>query len=469
MLFIQKTTVKTFPQNSNRPTIAAIATAAGQGAVGIVRISGSLAISILARITHRSEQSFQDRVMTCCKIVDAQNVLVDEALVVVMRAPRSYTGEDVIEIHGHGGHYNTGRLLRVVIEQGATLAEAGEFTMRAFLAGKLNLVEVEAIADIINASSERALRLAQTQQGGALVAAFLAIQKEVISMLATIEANIDFPEEGLEEMPRQTLSDGLMAVAHQATCLAETFSLGKLLTSGVSVALVGAVNAGKSSLFNALIGEQRCLVTHDPGTTRDFIEATVVWDGINITLIDTAGTRDKDLSESLDDAERQGIVRSTQRASKADLRLVVRVDGQEFEPSSMDRSDELWVQSKCDHDKEMINDHHTQGEKQNSLVRTSVKTGVGLDELRQAILTHIQSRVSEGDDGFVITQERQRDGLEKTAALLHCAAEGVETSQPWEIIAIDMKDAAETLAALLGERLDDAVLDAVFAQFCIGK
>ena len=299
-------------------TIAAIATPPAAGGIGVVRISGPAAVGVAARVLGREPGALEDRRVTHGWARDPDSGgRLDEVLCLVMRGPRSFTGEDVAELHGHGGVINMRRLLAAVLAAGARPAEPGEFTRRAFESGRLDLTRAEAILGIIEAASDRALRVAQAQLAGRLGERVASLRSEATELLAELEASIDFPEEGLELGMRAALGGRAGGVGAACRALAETFAAGRAVREGIAVALCGEVNAGKSSLFNALVGRERALVSEEPGTTRDFVEAEVVWNGIRVTLIDTAGRRD-----ARSELEGRGIELGEARAREADSRGV---------------------------------------------------------------------------------------------------------------------------------------------------
>lgn len=431
-------------------TIVAVATPAGVGGVGVIRMSGARAVAIVAELVGRPADALRDRMLTRAVVRDGAGARLDDALVVVMRAPRSYTGEDVGEIHAHGGAANLRRIVRAAVAAGARLAEPGEFTRRAFASGKLDLTEVEAVVDVIEAGSQRALRVAQAQLGGELGRRVRALRGRAVALLAELEASIDFPDEDLELGGAAGVAAQLHALAEEVGALAATHAWGRVLRDGIAVALVGEVNAGKSSLFNRLVGEERAIVTPEPGTTRDFVEARVVWDGVPVTLIDTAGTR----AEAGSAAERRGIELSARRAAAADVRVVVHEAPRA--PARAPDGAALHVVSKGD-----------LGVGPTELVVTSAATGAGLDALRSAVLARVDAQPGDGDEGAVVTSERQQALLGEARSALARSADAVAAGA--ELAAVDARAAAEALAQILGERVGEDVLDALFARFCIGK
>jgi tRNA modification GTPase len=430
-------------------TIAAIATARGAGGVAIVRVSGPEAIAIVAGMVGQGEAELPDRVLVHGVARDRGGARLDEVLVVAMRAPRSYTGEDVAEVHGHGGTVNAGRLLREALERGARLAEAGEFTRRAFEHGKVDLAAAEGLLGVIEAASERAWRVAQGQLAGALSETVAGLRGEATALLAEIEACVDFPEEGLEFLAAKQVGATARGLAARCEALAGTFRLGRALRDGIEVALVGPVNAGKSSLLNALVGRERALVAAEPGTTRDYVEVRVEWDGIAVTLIDTAGER-----SAASEVEERGIALGRERAANADVRVWIDEAGQGVAPDTST----VIVRSKAD----------LGGETPAGVLATSARTGAGLDALRAKIL-EVAGAVGEADDAVVVTSERQRGLLERASRGLARAADAIASAMPAEVVAVDVRDALSALAAVTGDEVGEDVLDALFARFCIGK
>jgi tRNA modification GTPase len=449
--------------SAERDTIAAIATPAGAGGIGIVRISGPRAAAIAGQVLGRAPERFPDRTLVFGVAVDRAGQRLDDVLAVVMRAPHSFTGEDVAEIHGHGGVMNMSRLLRAAIEAGARHADAGEFTRRAFENGKLDLVRAEAILDVIEASSERAWRLAQAQLAGELGTRITRFRERATALLAEVEACIDFPEEGEEYLGIHEVATRARVLGQEIAALAATFSLGKALREGIDVALVGPVNAGKSSIFNALLGSERAIVDPAPGTTRDFVEASAVWDGVTVTLVDTAG--DRDAQESV---EQRGIAMGRKRASEADLR--VHVHSAEhglpaLEPDAGADRRAIHVVSKGD----LLDPRLDRAAALAGWIVTSARSGAGIDDLKRAVLARALGDVTEAGEGHVVTSERQRTLLTRAAQAFQHAAEAIAVQAPIEVLALEMRDGTERLAELMGERVGEEVLDDLFSRFCIGK
>jgi tRNA modification GTPase len=433
-------------------TIAAIATAAGVGGVGIVRLSGPRAIAIAADALGEPADRLDRRVRVGW-VRDRQGRAIDQVLAFAMRAPASFTGEDVAELHGHGGPHNLERLLAAVLDRGARVAEPGELTRRAVASGKLDLLRAEALLDVIHAGSERAWRLAQENLGGRLGEEVAAIEGRALVILAELEGWIDFPEEDLELASAQAIDAELVALGRACGRLAEGFRHGRAVSQGITVALVGPVNVGKSSLLNALVGRERALVGAAPGTTRDWLEVGAVWSGVAVTLIDTAGLRATD-----DPVEQRGIALGEARVASADVVVVVNDGAAPWDDGARFGERGVPVRSKAD----------LGGEARQALA-TSATTGQGIDELRRRVLAVAGVADQEGSEQAFVTTARQK-ALAVTAREAFGAAVAARQARlPPEIVAVELREAARALAQLRGVEVGDRVLDEVFARFCIGK
>jgi tRNA modification GTPase len=440
-------------------TIAAIATPPGSGGVGIVRVSGPAAVEVVARLVGRTVGELPDRRLVHAVAREpSTGERLDEVLVAVMRGPRSYTGEDVAELHGHGGAVNMGRLLRAALAAGARPAGPGEFTRRAVAHGRLDLVRAEAVLGVIAAASERALRLAQAQLEGRLGERVAELRREATELLADVEASIDFPDEGIAHAEPAALAARADALARACGALAGSFAMGRALAEGIDVALVGPVNAGKSSLFNRLVDSERALVADEPGTTRDYVEARVVWDGVPVTLVDTAGWREAQ------GVEQRGIELGEKRAERADV--CVELIPAELEETG-DRRRETGDRRQETGRKIAVISKGDQLEREaGGLIVTSARTGQGISELKEAIVGMIGVG---GEEGMVVTSERQRDLLARASEALSRAASAVRAGQAEEVLALEVREGARALAEVLGDEVGEEMLDALFARFCIGK
>lgn len=431
-------------------TIAAIATAAGPGGVGIIRLSGPRAIAIA---TDALQLAKLDRRIRVGWVRDTTGTPVDQVIAFAMRAPHSFTGEDVAEIQGHGGAHNLDRVLACVVDRGARIAEPGEFTRRAVANGKLDLLRAEALLEIIHAGSERAWRLTRTNLAGALGEQVASLEQRGLAVLAEIEGSIDFPEADLETQTASWIASELTGLRDRCTELAAGFRRGRAISHGLTVALVGAVNVGKSSLVNALVGRERALVAAEPGTTRDWLEVQTTWDGIAVTLVDTAGLR-----ETTDAIERRGIELGTDRVETADVVVVVN-DGQApWDDGARYRERTIVVRSKAD----------LGGELRDALA-TSATTRAGLAELQHRVLALGGVADREGSEHALVTTSRQQALILGARDAFAAAREAWNERRPPELLAIDLRQASQLLAQLRGIEVGERVLDEVFARFCIGK
>jgi tRNA modification GTPase len=438
--------------HSANDTIAAIATAAGPGGVGIVRLSGPRAIAIAAETVGLAPAALDRRVRVGWAI-DGAGARIDQVVAFAMRSPASFTGEDVAELQGHGGAQNLGKLLEVVVARGARIAEPGEFTRRAVANGKLDLVRAEALLEVIHAGSERAWRLAQANLGGRLGDGAAALEQRALRLLAELEGWIDFPEEDLETQSLAWIEAEMAALEASCGALGDGFRHGRAVARGVTAALVGPVNVGKSSLLNALAGSERALVAASPGTTRDWLETAAVWDGIAVTLIDTAGQR-----ETADPIERRGIALGEERVAGADVVVVVNDGHAPWDAGGRYGARAIVVRSKAD----------LGGEAPPALA-TSAATGVGLAELRRRILEVAGVADREGAEHAIVTTARQHAMAVAARGAFAAGLALWRARRPLELVAVELRQAAHALAQLRGVEVGDRVLDEVFARFCIGK
>jgi tRNA modification GTPase len=433
-------------------TIAAIATAAGVGGVGIIRLSGPEAIAIAADATGLASEAL-DRQVRLAWVHDRSGRAIDQVLAFAMRAPGSFTGEDVAELQGHGGARNLEMVLSAVLERGARVAEPGEFTRRAVASGKLDLLRAEALLGVIHAGSERAWRLAQATLTGTLGTEVAAIERRAVALLGEFEGWIDFPEDDLELTGASAIDSEIAALRAACAQLVDSFRHGRAVSAGVSVALVGPVNVGKSSLLNALVGRERALVADAPGTTRDWLEVAADWDGIAVTLIDTAGLRATD-----DPIERRGIALGEARVAEADVVLVINDGEAAWDEGERYGERRVVVRSKAD-----------LGREHRPSLATSATTGLGLDELRRRVLAVAGIADQEGSEQPLLTTARQRAMAVAARDAFASAGTARAAQRPPEVVAIELREAVRALAQLRGVEVGERVLDEVFARFCIGK
>jgi tRNA modification GTPase len=445
-------------------TIVAIATPHGAGAVGVVRLSGNQVPQLLARhVRWRSGSPPAARMLARARFVDAAGGLVDEVLAVHFPAPRSYTGEDVAEIHAHGSRVILETIVTRLIEGGARLARPGEFTERAFLAGKIDLSQAEAVQALITARSRDGAALAQRLLGGELGRRIEVLQGALVRIEAEVEARIDFVEEELDLATNDLLRRQLAEVVAQVDGLLRGYTAARRLVAGVRVVLVGEVNVGKSSIFNCLLQEDRSIVTREAGTTRDYVEVEVEWRGTAVHLIDTAGLR-----TGRSAAECAGIDRSQREMERADLVLHV-VDASQPavrlpEDVDLPAVPTLVVWNKIDIGRPMP-------PPELGLRRVQpvcALSGVGIDRVREWVVSAGRDGAS-GDAEALLCLPRQRDAVYRARRALAAAQEGLGVDASPELIAVELREAQEALGEVVGSRRSDAVLEAIFSRFCVGK
>ena len=453
-------------------TIAALATPLGEGGISVIRISGEKALSIATGVFNSASSNLPPppQKVLFGEILDPESgKVIDEVLLTYFKKPNSYTGEHVIEISGHGGTLVSTTLLQLILKQGARLAEPGEFTRRAFIHGRLDLTQAEAVADLIDAASARALNAAVSQLKGGLSRRINGLFEQLLAVQAQLEAAIDFSEEGLTFQSRETTGLQIEEVKKEMLSLVQSFRQGKIIREGMRVTLIGKPNVGKSSLLNALMQEDRAIVTDIPGTTRDILEERVRIKDILVVIIDSAGLRDNP-----EVIEEEGIRRTRNALAQCDLALVL------FDPSQpLDGNDELLIKEVSDKPrcvlfnksdleqkwtKEKI-ETFLRGEKPISL---SAKIGTGLEDLKEAIYNHAV-RGERAEESIAITRERHRDHLQRAAEALGTASKSLVSGCSEELIAVDVTLAMEHLGSVLGKTFAEDLLDKIFGQFCIGK
>jgi tRNA modification GTPase len=450
-------------------TIAAISTPLGEGGIGVVRLSGPDAtrLASLIFLSNRNGGLLSHRFVFGEIIDPLSRETLDEVLVVAMLAPHSYTREDVVEIQCHGGFLMVQRILALVLASGARLAEPGEFTRRAFLNGRIDLVQAEAVIDVIRAKTEASLALAQRQREGVLSRQMFAIRDDLRHALALTEAYIDFPDEELDGASLVELFSRLDNSMSAVTSLLESFSAGRVLREGIAVSIVGRPNVGKSSLLNALLREARAIVTSVPGTTRDVIEEVLNLYGLPVRLLDTAGIRDTD-----DLVEREGIRRSLAKIKESDL-VIFLVDG-----STHFTDDDAKVLANIG--QAVYLPVVTKGDLPRVIelpdtvsippIQISTRTGDGLEVLRRTIYDlFLSGQARDSRDLAVVSHARHRDSLARCIAALSLARQGLDSHSQLELVAADLRHSLQFLGEITGETAPDEVLDLIFNRFCIGK
>ncbi|MFA6002034.1 MAG: tRNA uridine-5-carboxymethylaminomethyl(34) synthesis GTPase MnmE [Thermoleophilia bacterium] len=456
------------------PTIAAISTPLGAGAIGIVRMTGSESISICERVfrSHRGLTLAQSDSHTLHYgvIGDPETgVRIDEVLVGLMRAPGTYTREDIVEVNCHGGPIAQQNILSLFLRHGADLARPGDFTRRAFLNGRIDLVQAESVAQLISAKTEAGLKVALSQLEGTLSDEIREIRRSIMTVLASTEANLDFSDEDMEELDRSEIDGRLVQIESRLKELIDTAFVGRVLSEGVRTAIVGKPNVGKSSLLNSLLMRERAIVTEVPGTTRDTIEEIINVQGIPLQLIDTAGLR-----PSSDEVEQIGMERSRRAMREADLVLCL-FDGSEREDdhdraliTSVPAEKAIYVVNKADMFRGRAPSFN-QGLLPARPVVISAMTRQGLKDLKEKIASMVLGGTLPPLESPVITQERHRRLLEGAAESLALTRQALRVGLGEEIIAEELRGALASLGEITGEEFVEELLDLIFHEFCIGK
>ncbi len=456
-------------------TIIALATALGEASIHVIRMSGPQSKKIInqcfaPRIQRRWDEEINYTLHLGYFYSDEK--LLDEVLVSRMFAPTSFTGEDVIEINCHGGLLVAERILEECLRQGARLAEPGEFTKRAFLNGKLDLVQAEAIVDLISAKTDVSANLALSQMSGGLSLKICNLREQVLETLAFIEAGIDFPEDEVESLDRDRLSERIDIGINLAQELLIGSKTGKILREGMLTAIVGQPNVGKSSLLNALMKEERAIVTDIPGTTRDEIRESVNIGGVLLQLVDTAGIR-----ESNDVVELLGIERSWRAIEKADLILLLIQAGSELSLEEQRIIKEnahkvIVLMNKVDLLSEFPERERSADSdlfKLGVWIPFSVKENKGFSELEEEIKKRVYQGNEERTKEPLISNVRQISSLERSFNALQSARTAVQTGLPWDIVSIDIRQALQEVSQMTGDNIQETLLDDIFSRFCIGK
>ena len=456
--------MKTTPYSQD--TIAALATPPGEGGIAVLRISGPDAVAVASRIFQGQaplSECASGRVRYGAVVRDG--VAIDEVLATVFRAPRSYTGEDVVELSGHGGVYVSRRVVEAALWAGARLAHPGEFTQRAFFNGRLDLAQAQAVADLIHAQSESARRVAMAQLGGRLSAVIEGYRQRLIHACGLLEIELDFVEEDIEAIDKTALRDELQTLGSEIRALIATYQRGRICREGLRLVILGKPNVGKSSLLNALLARERAIVTDTPGTTRDTIEDQLDLDGLLVTVTDTAGIR-----ASADAIEQEGVRRSEAAARQAGMVLVILDGSQPFtsedgEVLTLARSlriPVLVVSNKRDLPQ-------ATGAQREEGLSISAKTGEGVGEVVRAIRDHALGAGLPGVEDVVIAHARHVQALEKVGQALDQTLASLSKGLSQEFVAMDLRGALDALGEITGETSADEILNHVFASFCIGK
>jgi tRNA modification GTPase len=455
-------------------TISAISTPFGEGGIGIVRVSGPLAEPIARRLFRGKKEvsGFISHHFHYGEIIDPRTGHpMDEVLVVLMRGPATYTKEDIVEIHCHGGYIILQKVLELVLKQGARLAQPGEFTKRAFLNGRIDLTQAEAVIDLIRAKTTTSLEIANQQIRGMLQHELVSIKEGLVDRLALIEAHIDFPEEEIEPVSLEGLKEDIEGMVEKITGWIASYESGRIFREGISCAIIGKTNVGKSSLLNVLLKEDRAIVTPIPGTTRDVIEEVLNIQGIPVRLMDTAGLR-----KVVDSVELEGVKRTKEKIEDADLVLLVIDGSRDLDEDDRDifrkveKKKKVVVVNKKDLLPRVSEEDLRAQFPEDPLVHISALKREGIDDLNGSIYhTLLHKEVTVSPDHLIVANVRHKEALTRAKGNLGSALRQLEEGASLECIAFEIRSGLEALGELVGETASEDVLNRIFSQFCIGK
>lgn len=454
-------------------TIAAIATAPGEGGIGIIRISGEkslqVANDIFKSVSGKKIEEYNTRTLIYGHILDGEKT-IDEVLVAYMKGPNSYTTEDVIEINCHGGFISVKKILELVLSKDVRLADQGEFTKRAFLNGRIDLAQAEAIIDVINAKTEMAHTVAQSQLEGSLSKKIKDLRFGITEMLAHITVSIDFPDEDVEHITYNTLKEKSLELQKEINKLYDTAESGKILRDGLKTVIVGKPNVGKSSLLNAVLGENRAIVTDIPGTTRDVIEEFVNIKGIPLKIIDTAGIR-----ETEDVVEKIGVEKSKEFFNSADLSIVVLDSSRELEIEDIEileavqPNKTIVLLNKTDLDQVIDIEKIKQFVDEKNIITISALQHEGIEKIHDKIEDMVFEGTVRNSSDLVVTNSRHKDALYKAKQSISDALTAIDSYMPLDFIEVDFKNIWDYLGYINGDTVTEDLLDTIFSNFCIGK
>ena len=446
-------------------TIVSISTSLGVGAIAIIRLSGPKAIEIVNKIFKGKDLTKVDSHTINYGYIKENDTIIDEVLVSIMRAPKTYTTEDVVEINTHGGIATTNKVLELCLTNGARLAEPGEFTKRAFLNGRIDLTQAEAVEDIITSTTDKSLNLSMNQLTGYLKKLITDTRKTMVNLMANIEVNIEYPEyEDAENITIPLLKEKLVPIKNKLSKLLEESKNAKIIKDGIDIALIGRPNVGKSSLLNLFLEEEKAIVTNIAGTTRDIVEGQTIINGIKINFIDTAGIRN-----TTDVVEKIGVEKSKQMISKADLNILILNNN---EPLT-NEDKELLELIKTKPSIIFINKNDLETkldlEQMPNVVQGNTLSLEGIKDLKQKIIEYFNLEKVEVKDATYLTNARQNALIKNTISYIDQALEDIETEVPVDIIEINIRAAWDTLGEIIGATYKDELLDELFSNFCLGK
>ena len=451
-------------------TIAAISTPRGEGGIGIIRISGDKSFEILDKIFNTKNPN---RDLGFYKFnygfIHDNGKIVDEVMSVRMKAPKTYTCEDVVEINCHGGHLISEKVLELVLKNGARHAEQGEFTKRAFMNGRIDLSQAEAVMDIIQGKTEKSISLSLEQLRGDLRDKIGSFKKALLDVTAHVNVVLDYPEEGIDGPLPSNLRENLENVYAEADRLISSYDKGKKIKEGIKTVIAGKPNVGKSTLLNSLLKEERAIVTHIPGTTRDVIEEIINIKGIPLVLTDTAGIR-----KTEDIVENIGVEKSKKFIENADLVLLVLDASRELESEDREVIEEIQnnnkkmivLLNKIDLERKIELDEFGL----ENILEISAKDNIGIEDMEERIYSYIvEEKVEDSSEKLIITNIRHKTALEKTKDAIRNIFETIDAGMPMDLISVDLKEALDSLSEITGEISSEDILDHVFGNFCVGK
>ncbi len=456
-------------------TIAAISSAIGEAGIGIVRMSGAKSLDIVKKIfkrkNNRKIENVENRKLNYGHIISPEdNKIVDEVLMVYMEAPHTYTREDIVEIYCHGGIISVTSILEIILNNGARLADAGEFTKRAFLNGRLDLSQAEAVIDIINAKTNKSYELSLNQLEGGLSSKIQDIQNVLLDMVAHVEVSIDFSDEDIEEVTYEELDEKANIVLEHIEQLLSTADKGKILREGLNTVILGKPNVGKSSFLNSILKENRAIVTDIPGTTRDIIEEYANVDGIPLKLIDTAGIRHTE-----DLVEKIGVDRAKKEVEKADLIIAIFDSSVELSKEDYDileiikDKNAIILLNKTDLPPKYNKEDLEQFASEKIIINTSIAKDEGIGEVEKVIKNIFYSGEVELKDDTIVSNVRHKNQLVKAKANIEDSIVGINSNLPLDCIEVDLRSCWENLGEISGSTVSEDVLDKIFSEFCIGK
>ena len=453
-------------------TIAAISTAPGNAGIGIIRLSGDDCFKILQKIFKpKNKGEIKGYTIKYGNIVKSENdEIIDEVLVSYFVAPKSYTKENMCEINSHGGIVVENQILEECLKNGAVLAEPGEFTKRAFMIGRIDLSQAEAVIDIINSKTEKEMMVAQRHLEGSLSKKIKDIQGEILNLMADIEASIDYPEYDIEETTNKKINDTLNSVEEKLLKLKNSFENGKILKEGIKTAIIGKPNVGKSSLLNLILGENRAIVSDIEGTTRDTIEEYINIKGIPLKIVDTAGIR-----KTNDEVEKIGVERSINNISNAELIIALFDDSRTFDDQDQKILDliegkkTIILINKIDLGKNLIKENEKLKKFKNNIIEFSTINETGLDKLYNQIEELFKLNELDCENTEIITNNRHKQQILYALEDVAKGRESLETHMPVDITAICLKDILERLAEITGENVSEDIINEIFKKFCLGK